>query len=187
MKTKQLFAVVMTVAFMLTSCGSTTSTTNALSALTGQSQQSEAYTSGQSAGVALRALYTQYKTNGKLDMSNLGTLTQILTLTNSCKTLKSVTKGTGAYSDFSKGLIAGSSNLVNNNNSEKIVTNLTNVLTKVDTTSISQVVNKSNSVVSNAVEKGATALENATEKGSELMEDADAIVTSVQSILGLFK
>lgn len=188
MNKKIVFAALMTITLALTSCGSTATTAGtALAALAGQATQSEAYTSGQAAGTALRALYSQYKTNGKLDMTNLTTLTNVLTLTNSCQLLKSATKGSGTYSDFSKGLVAGSSNLINTTNTETVMDNLTNVITNIDTTSLTNAVNKGNTAVNNAVEKGSAALENAAEKGNSLVENANSIASSVSSIFSLFK
>ena len=203
MNTKTLFAVIVTAALMLTSCGTTSSTTNPVAALAGQtSAQSEAYTSGQSAGVALRALYTQYKTNGKIEMNNLTTLTNIITLSSSCQMLKTATKGSGAYSDFSKGLIAGSSNIINTANSETVMNTLTNMLNQVDTSALNEVVSKGNSTVNNtlnsvvekgsnavnnAVEKGNEALNDATDKGVEIVESATEIANSVNSLFSLFK
>ena len=208
MKTKTFMAVLLTVILACTSCGSTSSTTtNPLVAL---ATQSAAYTSGQSAGTALRALYTQYKTNGKIDMSNLSTLTNILTLTNSYQTLKNAEKGSGAYTDFTKGLMVGSSNLVTPSNTEIVMDNLSNVLGKLDTSTITNALqqgtnaastavnNAVNNAVTNAVEKGTTAVANATTKGSEalanatakgnaVVENANSIANSITSIVNLFK
>lgn len=188
MKTKSFIAVIMTLALTFASCGSTSTSSNPLAAL---SAQSAAYTSGQSAGTALRALYTQYKTNGKIDMTNLATLTHILTLTNSCQTLKNAQKGTGAYADFTKGLMMGSNNLVNQTNTETVVSNLTNVINKVDTSSLTNAINqgsnKVNTAVNTAVEKGNAAIENATAKGSAVVENASSIANSITSIVNLFK
>ncbi|MBO5961172.1 MAG: hypothetical protein J6P99_04980, partial [Paludibacteraceae bacterium] len=184
MKTTTLMAVLLTVALACTSCGSTSSTTS--NPLAGLTSQSAAYTSGQSAGTALRALYTQYKTNGKIDMTNHSTLTNILTLTNSYQTLKNAQKGSGAYTDFTKGLMLGSSNLVTPSNTETVMDNLSNVLGKLDTSTITNALqqgttaastavnNAVNNAVNDAVEKGTTAVANATTKGSEALANATA-------------
>ena len=68
-------------------------------------------------------------------------------------------KATVSYSDFSKGLIEGSVNLVNNLNSEQITEALVSKLGSVDT-----------SKLTDATDKAQTAVTNVTTAASSIME-----------------
>ena len=85
--------------------------------------------SGQASGAALRNLYTQYKTDGKIDMTNINNLLNLAALSQCIGELKDA--GTVDKSDylreFATGLILGSNNLVNQNNSTPVVSGLTNL------------------------------------------------------------
>ena len=128
-----------------------------------------ATTNGQAAGAALKALYTQYKADGKLDMSNLSNLMNLTTLATNVKDLKGQTNKTAFYKDFAAGLVTGSNNLVNSTNSTSIMNGLQNLVNNVDLSGLQ-------SKTENAAAKGAAALENAT-----------TIANSVSSILNIFK
>lgn len=82
-------------------------------------------TNGNSAGIALLSLYTQYKTTGKIDFSNATTIQNILSLATNIKGLKEQKNTTS----FLSGLISGSKNLVNNNNSATALSALGNLST----------------------------------------------------------
>lgn len=163
MKKNALFAIILVVSVVLTSCSTLGSVASSTAGTT--TATSEAYTNGQGAGTALKNLYTQYKSAGKIDMSNLSNIASVLTLTESCKTLKGAVKGSGTYTDFSKGLIANSANLVTTANSETVMESLTSSLSNIDTSSLS-----------NAVSKGTTTVENAS-----------SIANSVSNIFSLFQ
>lgn len=132
-----------------------------------------ATTNGQAAGAALKALYTQYKTDGKLDMANITNIMNLATLATNVKDLKGQTNKTAFYKDFATGLVAGSSNLVTSGNSNLVMNGLSNLVNNVD---LSALQGKATDVVSNVTTKGTAALENANQ-----------IATSVTSILNLFK
>lgn len=72
---------------------------------------------GTSAGAALLSLYTQYKTDGKIDMTNVSNIANVVTLANNIKGLKSST----STANFVKGLISGSKKLVNTSNSSTVL------------------------------------------------------------------
>ena len=128
---------------------------------------------GQAAGAALKALYTQYKADGKLDMSNLTNIMNLATLANNVKDLKGQTSKTAFYKDFATGLVSGSNNLVTSSNSNAVMNGLTNLVNKVD---LSALQGKATDVVSNVSTKGTAAIENANQ-----------IASSVTGILNLFK
>lgn len=132
-----------------------------------------ATTNGQAAGAALKALYSQYKTDGKLDMGNLTNIMNLAALANNVKDLKGQTNKSAFYKDFATGLVSGSGSLVSSTNSNNVMNGLTNLVNNVDLSSLQ---GKATDVVSNVKNKGTEALTNANQ-----------IATSVTSILNLFK
>jgi hypothetical protein len=129
--------------------------------------------SGQAAGAALKALYSQYKVDGKVDMSNLTNIMNLATLANNIKDLKGQTNKSAFYKDFATGLVSGSNNLVSSSNSNAVMSGLTNLVDNVD---LSALQGKATDVVSNVSKKGTAAIENANQ-----------IASSVTGILKLFK
>lgn len=142
----------------------TTTTTNtnnnasnleALAGLLGATQtttQSESYTAGQQSGVALKALYSQYQADGKIDFSNLTNIANILNLSAQVQKIAQAEKGSVNYSDFSQGLIAGSVNLVNELNQEKVVEILTTQVANIDTSKVTEATDKAQSTVNSITE-----------------------------------
>lgn len=158
-----------------TTTPSTTTTTNnasgmdALAGLLGAAQQpaqSESYTAGQQSGVALKALYTQYKADGKLDFSNLNNLLNIVNLSAQVQKITKAEKGTVDYSEFGKGLVAGSVNLVNDINKDQVVNVLTQQLAKVDTSKITEAAGKAQTTVNTVTES----INSVKEASSSVME-----------------
>lgn len=159
-----------------TTTPSTTTTTNnnaagmeALAGLLGAAQQpaqSESYTAGQQSGVALKALYTQYKADGKLDFSNLNNLLNMVNLSAQVQKITKAEKGTVDYSEFGKGLVAGSVNLVNDINKDQVVNVLTQQLAKVDTSKITEVAGQAQTTVSTVTES----INSVKEASSSVME-----------------
>ena len=106
---------------------------------------------GTSAGSALLGLYTQYKTDGKLDLTNTKNISNLVTLATNIKGLKSTdTKST--VSNFVSGLITGSNSLVNNSNSTTVL----NSLKKVANLDLSSLTSKEN--LTNTAKSAATSL-----------------------------
>lgn len=158
-----------------TTTPSTTTTTNnasgmdTLAGLLGAAQQpaqSESYTAGQQSGVALKALYTQYKADGKLDFSNLNNLLNIVNLSAQVQKITKAEKGTVDYSEFGKGLVAGSVNLVNDLNKDQVVNVLTQQLAKVDTSKLTEVAGQAQTTVNNVTES----INSVKEASSSVME-----------------
>ena len=95
---------------------------------------SAAYTDGQTAGAALKALYAQYKLDGKkLNMENATNLLNAASLASSVKNLKS--SDMTYKKDYAKGIIFGSKNLVTESNSSSVVSGLTS-LSNLDLSSL---------------------------------------------------
>ena len=78
---------------------------------------------GIQAGMALLSLYKQYKSNGKLDLTNASNITSLLSLASNIKGLKSGDNNTS----FLSGLMQGSSNLVNKSNSSTVLNTLSSL------------------------------------------------------------
>ena len=146
---------------------------NLLKKATTETATPTATTNGQAAGAALKSLYTQYKSDGKLDMANLSNIMNLATLANNVKDLKGQTNKTAFYKDFATGLVSGSGNLITSANSSSVMSGLSNLVNKVD---LSALQGKATDVVNNVSTKGTAAVENATE-----------IANSVTNILNLFK
>lgn len=130
---------------------------------------SAATTNGQAAGAALKSLYTQYKSAGKLDLNNLNNIMNLATLATNVKGLKGQTNKTQFYKDFAAGLITGSNNLVTQTNSNAVMNGLTSLVNNVDLSALQ----------GNASEIAS--------KGGEALKNASAISESVSGILNLFK
>ena len=161
--------------------GNTTETTTTTTAT---ETVAPATSEGQAAGVALKALYGQYKTDGKLDMSNLTNLMNLAALATSVQNLKGQTDKTTFYKDFVKGLITGSNNLVNENNSTSIMSGLQNLVNNVDLSGLTaSAEEKAESAAATLTEK----LTGTSEKANTAVENATEIAGAVTNILNLFK
>ena len=136
---------------------------------------SAATSNGKQAGAALKSLYTQYKADGKMDMSNLTNIMNLATLANNVQGNK-----TAFYKDFASGLILGSGNLVTQVNSEAVVEGLTGLVENVDLSALT-------TSATSAAEKAASAITVASGKAGTAVENATEIAESVSSILNLFK
>ena len=130
---------------------------------------SAATSNGQAAGAALKSLYTQYKSAGKLDLNNLNNIMNLATLATNVKGLKGQTNKTQFYKDFATGLITGSSNLVTQSNSNAVMNGLTSLVNNVDLSALQ----------GNAAQIAS--------KGGDALQNASAISESVSGILNLFK
>jgi uncharacterized membrane protein len=155
------------------------------STTTEQTATNVATSNGQTAGVALKALFTQYKADGKkLDMSNINNLLNLTALANSVKDLKGQTNKSSFYKDFAKGLISGSNNLINSSNSTSVMNGLTNLVNNVDLSGLTATAESAASTATSAI---SSALSGASDKATTAVSNASEIASSVSSILNLFK
>ena len=127
--------------------------------------ETAATTDGKAAGAALKALYTQYKTDGKLNISNLTNIANITTLATNVKGLKGQTDKTAFYNDFAAGLITGSDNLVTEDTSGSIMSGLTSLANNVDLSNVKGLLTST----------------------SSSSEDSQELTSTLSSILGLLK
>ena len=140
---------------------------------------------GRAAGAALKALYTQYKADGKkLDMGNLSNIANLATFASNVQGLKGQPNKGEYYMDFAKGLISGSENLVNETNSNTVMSGLTDLVQNVDLSALTQ---KAEDTASSATSTITEKLTNATDKASSAASNVSEIASAVTNILNLFK
>lgn len=150
---------------------------------------------GQAAGAALKSLYTQYKADGKLDMTNLNNILNLTTLSNNIKELKGMSDKSKFYKDFATGLIKGSDSLVNKSNSTSVMNGLTNLVNNVDLSALTQTTETTAKTETTSKTESTSALSSllsgsGASSGSSTTEtagNASEIMSSVSSILNLFK
>ena len=93
-------------------------------------------TNGQASGAALKSLYSQYKSDGKVDLANLNNVISMAQLVNGIQGLKGIDDKSKFYSDFATGLILGSNNLVTQQTSNPVTNTLATLATGTDLTAI---------------------------------------------------
>lgn len=160
--------------------GTSTETTTTPATETPAETVTAATANGKAAGGALRALYTQYKADGKMDMANLTNLMNLATLASNVQNLKGQTSKGAFYKDFAAGLVLGSNNLVTTENSNSVMNGLQNLVNNVDLSSLTQ---KAESTASNVNEK----ISDASAKATVAAQNASEIATAVTNILDIFK
>lgn len=125
---------------------SSSATTTTTTTTTTVAENSE----GRAAGSALRALYAQYKADGKYDYTNLSNIMNTMSLLQNCKNLKTNAKDSDYWKSFATGLVLGSENLVTEQLSSTVTNSLSALMENVDT-------EKLESASNNAVAAAATA------------------------------
>ena len=160
--------------------GTTETTATEASATTAAETASTATVDGKAAGVALRALFTQYKADGKFDMGNLNNLLNLTSLANNIQGLKGQTNKGAFYKDFASGLVMGSNNLVTEQNTTSVMHGLTNLVNNVDLSGLTQ---KAEETQATVAEKVASA----TTKANTAVTNATEIASAVTNILNIFK
>lgn len=160
-----------------------------------------AYSQGQTAGVALKSLYAQYKTDGKkLDMGNLSNILNVASLAGSVGELK--TADASYKKEYAKGLVLGSLNLVTEPQSTSVISGLTS-LANIDLTSLTKneaLQNAASEVIKEKASETISSLlssnkvSETTEKANSIasqavgtIENASQIASKVTDILSLFK
>ena len=91
---------------------------------------------GQQSGAALKSLYSQYKTDGKVDLTNLNNVISMAQLVNGIQGLKGIDDKSRFYTDFATGLILGSNNLVTQQTSNPVTNTLQTLVSGTDLTAI---------------------------------------------------
>jgi len=121
---------------------------------------SASFNAGNQSGVALKALYNQYKADGKLDLSNLSNVANIMNVAAQAQQIKNAEKGSVNYTDFSKGLVEGATGLISDVNADAVVDGLKQaVASKVDSEKVTE-----------ATDKAQTAATNISQTATSIME-----------------
>lgn len=88
--------------------------------------------SGQAAGAAVKAMYSEYKTTGKIDLTSPTNLLNITKLTTGIQGLKGKSARSTFYKDFAKGLVVGSESLIPTTKSTEATSTLSNLANKLN-------------------------------------------------------
>ncbi len=143
--------------------------------------------SGQASGAALRNLYTQYKTDGKIDMTNINNILNLAALSQCIGELKDAGKVDKSeyVKEFATGLILGSNNLVNQTNSTPVVGGLTNLaginLSSVTTAAAGLLAN--GITTANAAAQQAAAQQAAAQQAAAATQQAATATTNTASAI----
>ena len=105
---------------------------------------------GQSAGKALRGLYTQYKADGKFDYSNINNIINTVSLVNSCQNLKTNIKDSDYWKSFAAGLVIGSESLVTDELSGTVTEQLNDLVQNINSEQLNKVTTQAATVKSAA-------------------------------------
>ena len=121
---------------------------------------SESFMAGSQSGVALKALYNQYKIDGKLDLSNISNVANILNVAAQAQKIKNAEKGSVNYTDFSKGLVEGSTGLISDIDADKVVDTLKeSVNSKIDTEKVNEATDKTQTAATNIAQTATSIME----------------------------
>lgn len=181
MKLKSI-AAVLALSFLTVSCG-----------ILGTGNSASGSVNGQSSGAALKTLYGQYKTDGKVDLNNISNIIALAQLANGIQGLNGVDDKSQFYTDFAEGLILGSGNLVTEKTSSPVTGALKSLVGGTDLSSI-----MSAGVAAAAQSKKAQKAKSQTQETvgnvagaiSELSEKTAGVastLSSLNSIFGLVK
>lgn len=136
---------------------------------------------GNTAGSALLSLYTNYKADGKIDLSNTTNIQSIITLAQNIKGIKEQKDNT----NFLSGLISGSKNLINNSNSSTALDALGQI-SSLDLSSLGK--QAASAAATKAVSGLFSKIGSKNNSTASASETKDANATQASSILsGLFK
>lgn len=129
MNMKRVIVVFTVFLYFLSSC-------TMLSTTSQSSTSSASYVSGKGFGTSLAALYSQYKTSGKLNFGDPTTLVNVAALSTYGSAIRGKGTNTAFYKDFASGAIAGSNTLINAGSVDNIISmcnniNLTSVVNAV--------------------------------------------------------
>lgn len=134
---------------------------------------------GNTAGGAILSLYTQYKADGKVDLTNPKNISNIITLASNIKNLKKTSDKT----QFVSGLISGSKNLVNSNNSASVLSSLTS-LSKIDLSSVAS--SAATSAASSLLSKATSTAKSTASTAATSVADNKQVQKAASVLTGLF-
>lgn len=109
------------------------------------SSDTAANTSGASCGKLMSEMYSDYKTAGKVDITNSNTLLNVIELGGYYRTLKSHENDSAYKKAFAAGLVTGSNNLITSENAMSVVESL------LDLDKLSDITEQTTSTASSAI------------------------------------
>lgn len=186
------FVVCFAVCLMTSSCG----------ILGIGTKNGSASVSGQQSGAALKSLYSQYKTDGQIDVTNLNNIIMLAQLSNGIQGLKGVDDKSAFYNEFAEGLILGSDRLVTKNTASTVTNTLQSLASGTDLSTIaaagvlaaagaeetgkSTTQNAKQTVQETTTQVTAAAQETVSE-AVEMIEDAtDEVSSTISSLTSIF-
>ena len=159
-------------------------------------------TNGQASGMALKSLYNQYQTDGKVDVSNLNNIIMLAQLTNGIQGLKGVDDKSEFYNDFAKGLILGSDHLVTKNTASTVTNTLQTLASGTDLSTIAaagvlakagaeetgqQATQTAKQTVQETTTQVSSAAKETVSEAVEMIEDAtDEVSSTISSLTSIF-
>lgn len=158
--------------------------------------------SGQQSGAALKSLYSKYKTDGQIDVTNLNNIIMLAQLSNGIQGLKGVDDKSAFYNEFAEGLILGSDRLVTKNTASTVTNTLQSLASGTDLSTIAaagvlavagtedaaQSTSKSaKQTVQETTTQVSAAAQETVSEAVEMIEDAtDEVSSTISSLTSIF-
>jgi len=186
------FTVCLAMCLMTTSCGIFGVGT----------KNSSASASGQASGAALKSLYSQYQTDGQIDITNLNNIIMLAQLSNGIQGLKDVDDKSEFYNQFAQGLILGSDRLVTKNTASTVTNTLQSLASGTDLSTIAaagvlavagaeqtseQTTQTAKQTVQETTTQVTAAAQETVSEAVEMIEDAtDEVSSTISSLTSIF-
>ena len=186
------FVVCFAVCLMISSCG----------ILGIGTKNGSASVSGQASGAALKSLYSQYQTDGQIDITNLNNIIMLAQLSNGIQGLKGVDDKSEFYNEFAQGLILGSDRLVTKNTAGTVTNTLQSLVSGTDLSTIAaagvlavagaeqtgaQTTQTAKQTVQETTTQVSSAAKETVSEAVEMIEDAtDEVSSTISSLTSIF-
>ena len=158
--------------------------------------------SGQASGAALKSLYSQYQTDGQIDITNLNNIIMLAQLSNGIQGLKGVDDKSEFYNEFAQGLILGSDRLVTKNTAGTVTNTLQSLASGTDLSTIAaagvlaaagaeqtgaQTTQSAKQTVQETTTQVSSAAKETVSEAVEMIEDAtDEVSSTISSLTSIF-
>lgn len=158
--------------------------------------------SGQASGAALKSLYSQYQTDGQIDITNLNNIIMLAQLSNGIQGLKGVDDKSEFYNEFAQGLILGSDRLVTKNTAGTVTNTLQSLASGTDLSTIAaagvlavagaeqtgaQTTQTAKQTVQETTTQVSSAAKETVSEAVEMIEDAtDEVSSTISSLTSIF-
>ena len=158
--------------------------------------------SGQASGAALKSLYSQYQTDGQIDITNLNNIIMLAQLSNGIQGLKGVDDKSEFYNEFAQGLILGSDRLVTKNTASTVTNTLQSLASGTDLSTIAaagvlavagaeqtgeQTTQTAKQTVQETTTQVTAAAQETVSEAVEMIEDAtDEVSSTISSLTSIF-